>query len=431
MSQSKTSIFPVLLVNFIGMLGYSIVIPMLIFLVNDFGGNEFIYGLLVAMYPGFQLIGAPVLGKWSDNIGRKRVLMISQVGTFLAWLLFILALFLPKNEMLPIDNDVLGTFTLTIPLILIFLARALDGLTGGNISVANAYLSDISTEENRKQNFGKMGASTSLGFIIGPAVAGLLAGLASGNLITLFLASAISFIAIIVIWQILPDSKSRPVPPASSSFSMRKILHTEHKECYQMENCPDTGFKGILKQTGIPTLYGIYFLTFLSWSFYYAGLPIYASSSLGWDTSQLGIYLTYGSIIMVLVQGPLLSWFSTYFSEYQLMIAGSIFMGLSFYFFTGDTNIEMYTGSTLLALGNGVMWPSYMAQLSRSGNPSIQGSIQGYANSMGSLGSIIGLIVGGFLFGQIGANMFLISMVIFVLIILLTQILKNQSKALA
>ncbi len=83
-APKSLSLFPVLLVNFIGMLGYSIVIPLLVFLVKKFGGNEVVYGLLGAIHPAFQLVGPPLLGRWSDDVGRKRVLMVSHAGTFLA-----------------------------------------------------------------------------------------------------------------------------------------------------------------------------------------------------------------------------------------------------------------------------------------------------------------------------------------------------------
>lgn len=153
-------LFPVLLVNFIGMLGYSLVIPILVFLVEKFGGNELIYGILGSIYPAFQLVGAPVLGRLSDDIGRKRVLLISQVGTLLAWGIFILALLLPRTDIMQVDSTLLGSFALSVPLLLLFFARALDGLTGGNVSVANAYLADISSDANRKANFGKMASSS-------------------------------------------------------------------------------------------------------------------------------------------------------------------------------------------------------------------------------------------------------------------------------
>src|SRR5690606_3306903 len=156
----KSNVFPILLVNFIGILGYSIVVPILIFIVADFGGNGFIYGVLGAVYPFFQFIGAPILGRLSDTLGRKKVLIISQVGTFAAWVLFILAFTLPEIKLWSQDTELTGKYVMTLPLIIIFLARIFDGFTGGNISVANAYMSDISTDENRNRNFGKMGAST-------------------------------------------------------------------------------------------------------------------------------------------------------------------------------------------------------------------------------------------------------------------------------
>ena len=152
--KPAASIGPILLVNFIGTLGYSIILPFLIILVLDFGGNELIYGAIGATYSFFQLIGAPILGKWSDRFGRKKILLLSQAGTFLAWLLFVIALSIPMTTLTRVDSTLTGTFILTIPLLVLFGARALDGLTGGNVSVANAYLADVSTENNRKGNFG-------------------------------------------------------------------------------------------------------------------------------------------------------------------------------------------------------------------------------------------------------------------------------------
>ena len=128
--SSAPSVFPVLLVNFIGMLGYSLIIPILVFLVQRFGGNAFIYGLLGATYPAFQLFGAPLLGGWSDRIGRRRVLLISQVGTFVAWCIFIVSLLPPARELFGVDSQILGAFSVSLPLLLLFGARALDGLTG-------------------------------------------------------------------------------------------------------------------------------------------------------------------------------------------------------------------------------------------------------------------------------------------------------------
>ena len=147
------TIFPLLLSNFIGTMGFSIVLPFLIFLVIDFGGNALVYGILSAIYPAFQLIGAPLLGKWSDAIGRKKVLLISNGGTLVGWIIFLIALLVPVWNIYSINSVILGTFVITFPIVILFLSRALDGLTGGNISVANAYLADVSTETSRSKKF--------------------------------------------------------------------------------------------------------------------------------------------------------------------------------------------------------------------------------------------------------------------------------------
>ncbi|MCH7774648.1 MAG: MFS transporter, partial [Bacteroidetes bacterium] len=178
----QVSLFPILLVNFIGTLGYSIILPFLIILVIRFGGDELIYGIMGATYSFFQLIGAPILGNWSDRYGRKKILLLSQVGTFLAWVLFIVALLIPDTELFHMNTSS-GSFLLTMPLLILFLARALDGITGGNVSVANAYLADVTSEDDRKQNFGKMAAAANLGFIIGPALAGTLGATVFGELL--------------------------------------------------------------------------------------------------------------------------------------------------------------------------------------------------------------------------------------------------------
>ncbi len=142
-SAKRVSLFPILLVNFIGTLGFSIVLPFLVTLVTSFGGNALVYGAMGATYSAFQLVGAPILGRWSDVQGRRKILLMSQLGTLASWFVFLGALFLPAVALFEVDSRLIGSFVLTLPLVVLFLARALDGLTGGNVSVANAYLADV------------------------------------------------------------------------------------------------------------------------------------------------------------------------------------------------------------------------------------------------------------------------------------------------
>ena len=119
--SSAISLYPILSINFVGTLGFSIVMPFLIFLVIKFGGNGFIYGIMGATYSAFQLVGAPILGKWSDQYGRRKILLLSQIGTLVSWFIFLLAIYLPVDTILNIDSNLMGTFTLTLPLLILFL----------------------------------------------------------------------------------------------------------------------------------------------------------------------------------------------------------------------------------------------------------------------------------------------------------------------
>src|SRR4029077_20522575 len=139
-------------------------LPSLGFLVTRFGGDAFVFGLDGATYSFFQLLGAPMLGRWSDRYGRRRILLLSAVGTLVSWAIFLAALMLPAMPLAKIDSPLLGAFTLTVPLVALFIARALDGLTGGDVSIANAYVADISGADERSVNFGRMAVASNLGF---------------------------------------------------------------------------------------------------------------------------------------------------------------------------------------------------------------------------------------------------------------------------
>ncbi|TLX87439.1 MAG: MFS transporter, partial [Thaumarchaeota archaeon] len=394
--ENRTQLFPIMLVNFIGTLGFSIVLPFLVFLVMKFGGNSIVYGLLAATYPAFQLIGAPILGRWSDIYGRKKILLLSNVGTAIGWILFLFALILPFGGSFVINSIYLGTIIIIVPLLLIFLARAIDGITGGNISVANAYLSDISSDESRSKNFGKMAISSNLGFILGPALAGILGGTIYGTILPVLAALLLSLITLVVIAFLLKESRpiSNPIL-VSEEGTIRKVFSQECKDCYDPVSPVKPKMRDVFKLKHIPFLLILYFLIFLGFNVYYASFPAHAANDLKWSITQLGIFYAVLSGIMVFIQGPVLRKALKKFSEEKLIIIGSIILGTNFVLFVSNNITSVYVAVILFALGNGLMWPSFMSILSKRAGTVLQGAVQGVAGSFGGLASIIGLIAGG------------------------------------
>ncbi|MEM6263553.1 MAG: MFS transporter [Bacteroidota bacterium] len=420
MSTPRTvSVFPILLVNFIGTFGFSLVLPFLVFLVLDFGGNELIYGLVGAVYSGFQFIGAPILGRWSDKYGRRIILLLSQGGTFLAWCLFVVALLVPHISWFEVEGSFLGDFSLTLPLVILVVARALDGLTGGNISVAQAYMADITDEENRKKNYGQLAASTNLGFMLGPALAGLLGATVLGELLPVSLALVISLVAMLLIYFRLPESK--PCVP-NWSFSLRTKFKAfgQDKECFETEGENNRlGFSAALRLPNVGLMISLYFLIFLAFNFFYVGFPIYAVKSLDWSTVQLGIFFTLISSLTILVEGPILTRLAKRFAESTLIVVGGILLTVNFVLIVLGGEYGIWIAALFFACGNGLMWPSFLALLASVAGTKHQGAIQGYASSGGSLASVIGLVAGGFLYGLIGTSSFLIAAALMGIIVLI------------
>ena len=424
--ENQIPLYPLLLINFIGTLGFSIVLPFLVFLVIDFGGNAIVYGILAAIYPAFQLIGAPILGRWSDIYGRKKVLLISHGGTLVGWIIFLFALFLPDENLFSINSLLVGTFVITLPLVILFIARALDGITGGNVSVANAYLADVSSDINRSKNFGKMAISSNLGFIVGPAIAGILGATIYKEILPVLAALFLSLVTLIVIGFSLKESKpSAGVIQVPVKGNIGKVFAQECKECYKIVNPKKLRFLDIFKLTHISFLLFLYFLIFLGFSIFYTSFPIHAVLGLKWSITEMGIFYAVLSGIMIFVQGPILRKALQKFSENKLVIIGSLVLGINFIFFLSNNILLIYTAAVLFAIGNGLMWPSLLSILAKNAGTVHQGAVQGVASSFASLASIIGLTIGGVLYNAIGATTFLISAgVIFTVFIISFRLLK-------
>ena len=402
--KDSAAIFPILLVNFVSTMGYSIVLPFLVLLVLNMGGNELSYGFLGATYSFFELIGAPIMGGWSDRVGRRKILLISEAGTFAAWALFIVALYIPVHHAQP-KHGIIAAIAGTTPLLLIFIARAVDGLTGGNISVANAYLADITPREERKRNFGRMTASANLGFIFGPALAGILGATALGSTLPVAAAMLVSLVSMCVIFFKLNDVRPK-APVADGKVGILGTSNTKHKN----------GFALVMKQPHIPYFLLMYFLIYLGFNFFYSSFPVYVAQEMHWTVLKLGIFFSVLSGVLVIVQGPILSRISNMFSGTTLVIAGNVILSGAFLLLGTHSNALLYSGAIFYAIGNGIMWPSFLAIMSSATDDNYQGLVQGFAGSTASLASIVGLISGAFFYRMFGAHIMTFSAVFLFLI---------------
>lgn len=409
---STISLYPILAVNFVGTLGYSIILPFLVFLVTRLRGNALIYGLLSATYSTFQLIGAPILGKWSDTYGRRKILFLSQLGTLVSWVIFLFALFIPIRSLFDIDSPIFGKFILTLPLAVLFFARALDGVTGGNVSVANAYLADVTEEKKRNENFGKMAVSSNLGFILGPALAGLLGATVWGETLPVLAALFISVLATLIIAIKLPESKPCLLNRSPERVNVRKILGQEQKDCYELKAAEKMAVKDCFKIKHLPYLMILYFITFLGFNLFYTAFPVHAVKSLSWSVKDTGAFFAALSFMMVIIQGPILKRAAKKYSDGVLIIAGSLILGTNFLLLISRNTLMIYAAAALFATGNGIMWPSVLSILSKVAGQRYQGAIQGYTSSIGSVASIIGLIIGGIIYEVLGAWVFAMSAIL-------------------
>ncbi len=400
---------PILAVQFIGTLGFSIALPFLVFLVADLGGAAWTYGLIGATYSAFQLVGAPVLGRWSDQVGRRRVLALSQAGTLVAWLVFLVALALPKTSL-----GVVASATVTVPLLLLFAARALDGLTGGNVSVANAYVADVTLEEPalRAKAFGWMGMAASIGFSAGPALGGVLALTSWGYAGPVGLAAVISLIATIMCLRLEEPERPCPTGPDPDP-TVHRIMGQGQRRC-DRQVPPDRS--NSLGRPIVVALLLATFAQFLAFNLFYAVFPVHAQGALNWTPSTMGGLFTVMAVAMILAEGPLLGLVSGRLSAARVFGLGMALLACSFVVFTLESLELMFAAAILFAVGNGLAWPTFQARIAEVAGPESQGAVQGAATSAGSAASILGLVAGAFLYSSLGTHLFLIGAALFAVV---------------
>ena len=359
----QLSIFAVV---FIDLLGFGLILPLLPYYAETFDASSTVVGLLIASYSAAQLIGAPLLGRLSDRFGRRPVLMASIFGTLIGFL------------MLGFANS----------LLILFASRLLDGLTGGNISVARAYIADITDEDNRARGMGLIGAAFGLGFVIGPAAGGMLSA-GERYALPAFVAAGLAAFNLIAVYLWLPESLD-----AARRAELRASGRGSFSRASLRDALARPGVGAILKMS---FLYGLGFATFEG------VFSLYAQKHLDLASDQTGYLLAYVGVLVAFIQGGAIGRLSRRFREERLILSAAAILVPSLLAWAYAPNVlAVMVILAPVALSLGVLSATIHSVLTKAVLQEEVGGVLGLSSALGSTTRIIGPLTGAALLDVLG-----------------------------
>lgn len=402
----KKQLAQLLLFVFVDVIGYSLFFPLLPYYATEFGAGTALVGLMIASNAGAQFVVSPIVGRLADRFGRRPLIMISIIGTMLSFLL--LAYVKPTSEILADNINIVwpkpgtGSHAAAWAIGLMFFCRILDGVAGGNVSLARAYVSDITTEEHRAQGLGMIGAAFGFGFVIGPAIGGTLSNLShiavwmeeaglSRFSIPAFAAVLLSLVNFIGVYFFLPES-----------------LPVQNKTIITAENKRISRFFAIRNyQPYVFKLLGFRLLFSIAITMFMANFAIFTKNYLGLTDQATSYVLTYAGVLLILVQAVGIRWLTQRYTEWKIVsrtsiiVAGSLFgLGIS----SGVPSLMIILFP--LAISGGILNTIINSLISKSVDRDKVGSALGLATSMESLSWIIAPIIGGVIIDFFGGLVF-------------------------
>jgi DHA1 family tetracycline resistance protein-like MFS transporter len=391
--MNKRSLLTIFVIVFIGLLGFGLILPLLPFYAEMYNASPFVVGLLAASYAAAQMVGAPVLGRLSDRHGRRPVLLVSIAGTFFSLLLLGLADPLGRwlSGLLPsglAGGDLVALTNATV-LGILFFSRILDGATGGNISVAQAYITDITDEENRARGLGLIGAAFGLGFLIGPALGGVLSA-GERYAVPAFVAAGLAFLNWLAVLVWLPESLTDEVKAQLAKQPSRAILSA--RELWQAMQRPRFG-----PLLHIRLFYGLAFATFTG------VFALYAQYRLGLDSQGTGFLLAYVGLLSVLVQGVVVGRLAKRFPENRLIFWAVAVLAVSLLAWSFVPSVPLLLVVLApLSFAAGILNTVINSAITKSIYAEEVGGALGVSASIESLTRVIGPAAGGLVLGAWG-----------------------------
>lgn len=355
------ALLPIFLIIVVDILGMAIIFPLLPFYAEYMGATAADVGLLVSTFAVCQLFGGPMLGRLSDHMGRKPLLVLSQVGTLIGF----------------------GILAWAGSLWMIFLSRAIDGFTAGNISLAQAYIADVTKPEERTRSFAVVGIAFGLGFLIGPAIGGFLSQW--GYQLPIFMAMGLSALSIVATMALLPSTT-----PSTSAAQRFTVL--------------DWGtYAEYFRRPGLSSLLWQFLAFIFAFSTFMSGFALFAERRFTWQghpfgAREVGYVYAYIGFLGVILQGGLISRFGRWFGDWGLVRNGFLAGAIGFAVLGWTFGVPgLLLVGLVVAFSTGVLRPALTSLISQLAASNEQGGVLGLTQSLQSFASIIAPIIAGFM----------------------------------
>jgi multidrug resistance protein len=360
--KKRSPLLSIFLIVLVDILGLTIILPLLPFYAESFGATPAVVGLLVSAYAICQLLAGPPLGHISDRIGRKPVLIVSQMGTFIGFLILASAQ------------------TLWV----VFLARIIDGLTAGNLSVAQAYISDVTEPENRAKAFGLIGVAFGLGFLVGPGVSGYLAQY--GNHYPILAAAGLSFMSIMATTFLLPGVSPHAAKHHEDQKASRWKIYGEAFKDMQLA----------------PLLWQFFAFSF-AFATFISGFALFAERRFTYNAApfgpkQVGYVMAFSGLVGIVIQGSGIGPLVKKLGENRVVQLGFALMAGGFILMAAVATIPwLLLAITFMTFGFAILRPSLTSLITKRVARHRQGMTIGLMQSLMSVAQIIAPVVGGIL----------------------------------